>query len=193
MLFMGHYISAFATAALISACAVAPPGKHFDKKGQLVENMSTVQTDQFSPVITVNGLSMFDNPFGGISKQWFIRSFIDKRSHNVTHQLYVSLSYLGAWKFFNSAATDKAEALKVTTIDRKVNDCTGICDFDEVIGIEIPDSTLRARAAKGLEIKISAHSGDSIVLPITSEMITKQLEIVDKAKTTYPMQNEPPN
>ena len=73
-----------------------------------------VQDDKFSQNITIAGGAQSVNPFGGTSCIWFIRSWIDKKTYRVTHQLYVDISYRGDWRFFQMAADDRAKALRVT-------------------------------------------------------------------------------
>lgn len=141
-----------------------------------------IEDDEFSPQATVLGVSLADRPFGGIYRTWFLRSFVDKRSHAVTHQLYVELSYDGDRMIFNRAADDTATPLPVLRIDRSTLYCDRQIDFctrAETIAVEVSDAELRARAASGFRIKISAHSGDALILAITPQMIDLQLAAVD--------------
>ena len=180
-------------ALLLSACGAIPPsGYHFSADGKLVENMPQIENDQFSSSATVVGLSQFDNPFGGVSKQWFLRSFVGKESHVVTHQIYVSISYLGDWITISLAATDQAQSLPVTRIDSQVGSCSaGLCSLSEAVGLGISDAMLRARAQTGFQVKLTGHSGASFVIDITPEMITKQLLIVDRVRTGVPANSNP--
>lgn len=168
----------------LSACASSvPSGFHHDQQGKLVENMPTVQNDKFSPVATVVGLSQFDNPFGGIAKQWFLRSFVDKKTGVVTHQLYLTIDYLGDWISLDLASTDQAQPLELTPIDTNVGDCSlGSCDLSETIGLTINDAFLRDRVKTGFQVKLTGKSGISFVIDITPGMISKQLIIVDRLK-----------
>ncbi len=145
----------------------------------------TIEDDEFSPQATVVGVSLTENTVGGVLRKWFLRSFVDKRSHAVTHQLYVNLSYNGDRMIFNRAADDTATPLPVVRIDRSTFYCdrkVDVCTRTETIGVELSDAELRARAASGFRIKISAHSGDALILPITPEMISLQLAAVDNLR-----------
>lgn len=165
--------SIFLVCACLFGCAPPPP-PHV-----------TVSGDKFSSDYTVAGLRAFRNPFGGISGEWFLRSFVDKKTGTVTDQLYVDLSYIGAWKFFDRAADDHATPLDVVVIGRDVGDCAGGCSLEETIGVTLDDQTLRSRAATGYEVKIYADSGDALVLPITPQMIGEQMAAIDKLPTPH--------
>ncbi|WP_145732357.1 hypothetical protein [Nitrospirillum pindoramense] len=164
---------ALLAAASLTACASQPAGP----------SIAHVTTDKFSKVVSINGVSLSDTPFGGIGKKWYLRSWVDKDTKAVTHQLYVWVNYVGDWKFYQSASDDTAQPLAFTSIARDVSDCSGgkVCILSETFGLDIPDSKLRATADKGFQVKIMAKTGEWIVLSIIPEQIQKQLTGVDQA------------
>jgi len=164
---MRHWLSAALVAFAVAGCASGPP--HV-----------TVQSDEFSKDIKIIGLSDSENPFGGTFREWLIRSWVNKDTGAVSHQLYVDLHYLFAWKFFDAAADDSATPLNIVVIDRHVGNCSGVCDFYETIGVDLNDATLRSRVGKEYRVKISAKSGDAIILPISSAMLALQFAEIDK-------------
>jgi hypothetical protein len=133
-------------------------------------------TDKFAPQIVVKGPSRYDDPVLGIAKEWYLKSFVDKKTGYVTHQLYVSIAYVGAWKLFDTASNDQGRALPVRQVDPSVgNSCdVELCD---ALGVELSSAFLRARAGTGFEIKLSDDAGDSFILKISSDMVSKQLEV----------------
>lgn len=156
----------------VSGCATAPT--------QL--QIKSVADDQFSQVATVTGAELYVNPFGGTFRSWLIRSFIDKKTGNVTHQLYVDISYIGDWQYYYMAADDTAKTLDVTRIASHVGDCYGGCSLSETIGISLDDATLRTHQNSGYTLKISAKSGASLIIEISSEQIKLQLAAIDNYK-----------
>jgi len=148
----------------------------------------TAQSDEFSKDIKIKGVSRSEVPnlvdfaTGGITRSWFIRSWVNKDTGAVRHQLYVDLGYHYAWKFFQSATDDTATALNFVSIDRSVIDCHSSCSYTETVGVDLNDATLRSRLSKGTEyrVKLSAKSGDSVVLPISVDMLAHQFAEVDK-------------
>lgn len=163
-------VAALVASVGLAGCAVRPP----------VPPHAVVKTDQFSSTASVIGPSMFDNPFGGIDRSWHLRTIIDKKSGLATDQLYVEISYIGDWKYFNAASDQDATDLPVTVIDRSVGDCYGGCSLYETVGVGLDDAKLRAHAATGYAIKLYAHDGDSLILPITPQMISLQMAAIDK-------------
>jgi len=139
-----------------------------------------IEDDQFSKNIKINGAKLYVNPFGGVFREWLIRSWVDKTTGSVSHQLYVHLSYIGDWKYFIMAADDTAKSLSVVRIASNVGSCSGGCSLDEAVGIDLDDVTLRSRVNQGYPIKLSAKSGDAEIITISPEQIKLQLEAIDK-------------
>ena len=142
----------------------------------------TVTDDQFSKEVVIFGWGNYvnNNPWGGIFHDWRLRSFVDKKTYAVTHQIYVDLHYDDEYQYFNSAADDTARDLAVLAIDRS-HTCPRItCTHYETIGIAIDDATLRARAAQGIRVKLSARRGSSVVLALSPEQIGLQLAAIDR-------------
>jgi hypothetical protein len=82
-----------------------------------------------------------------------LRTWIEKDSKIVTHQLYVTISYFNRWRFYQSATDDTANALQFTLINREINNCQDLCSFTETVGVEIADSFLRQKALTGFQVK----------------------------------------
>jgi len=142
----------------------------------------TVEDDRFSKDVVVFGWGNYvnNNPWGGIFRDWRLRSFVDKQTHAVSHQIYVEIHYDDEYQYFNSAADDTARDLTVLLIDRS-NMCPRItCTHYETVGITIDDATLRARAARGLQVKLSARRGSSFVMTLSPEQIGLQLAAIDR-------------
>jgi hypothetical protein len=178
---------ALALVAFLAACAVP-----------LEQQAVTVAGDQFSQVATFSGTKLFDNPFGGVFKEWFIRSFVDKRTGGVSHQLYIHTSYTpflgGSWHFYESGADDTARSLPFVQIDRTVESCSGTtCTYDETFALTLEDSVLRARAATGFAIKVSAHDGASFILQVPPGQIQPQLAAIDDYLRAHQLSSASPS
>ena len=138
-----------------------------------------IQDDNFSPAATFTGPAQAVNPFGGTFRLWHLRSWVNKTNHSVEHQLYIQTTYLGHWRFWEQAADDHADLHPIVPISRNVNDCTGECDYDETIGVTLEDDFVRAHAQSGFQIKLTAHSGDTLLLTVTPEQIQPVLAAID--------------
>jgi hypothetical protein len=141
----------------------------------------TVQDDEFSKEVEIDGWGLYANPLTtDIYHLWRLRSFVDKRTHQVSHQLYVEIHYEDEYQYFNSAADDTARSLAVLVIDRS-HSCPRItCMHYETIGVAIDDATLRARAAQGFRVKLSARRGSTLILAVSPMQIGLQLAAVDR-------------
>jgi hypothetical protein len=151
---------------------------------------SKIKDDQFSAFATIVGGQQSVNPFGGIFRSWKIRSFIDKKNGSVSHQIYVDISYLGNWQYFNSASDDTAKSLDVRKIDSQVGSCSSMCNLEEVIGIDIDDATLITHKDTGYNIKINARSGASLIITISAEQINLQLAAINNYKTEHNIKHQ---
>src|SRR5262249_35626897 len=73
-----------------------------------------------------------------------LRSFIDRRTGEVEHQLYVSDSYSGAPRRWNAARDGAGLPLRFIEIGRNEITCDGGCSYLEEFAASIPESELRA-------------------------------------------------
>jgi len=166
-----------------SGCAIPPLTK-----------IDSTQDDVFSKRVTINGGKVTEFPsglLGTLYRTFFIRSWVDKATGSVSHQLYVDITYDGEWKFFEWAADDTATSLNVVKIDSHVDSCRNQCSFEEIVGIDLDDATLRSRVATGFPIKLSAKSGEAIIIKVAPEQIKLQLEAVDKYSSNKVQTNAP--
>lgn len=155
-----------AVALALGACVPQPT----------MQSKVLVQTDQFSPAVTFVGPPAFVNPFGGITRNWMLRSFLVKKTGERRHQVYVTFTYSSPWKFFVMAADDTARALPVERIGSDVGGCSSVgCIETETLVITVDEGSLVSRAVTGYPIKISARSGDAVILAISPQQIKLQL------------------
>ena len=163
----------------VVACAPRAPQQ---QQQQAIE----VEDDQFSTQATFIGARLVDDSVRGSFKEWFIRSFVDKRSGEVDHQLYVHVSYVGDRRRYEIATDDHATSLPFARIERDRGACKyGNCDYDEDFGLGLRDAVLRERAGAGFQIKVVAHSGDSMILSIAPGQILPQLAAVDAYRRAH--------
>lgn len=172
-------IGAALIALTVVACAPRAPQQQQPQALQ-------VEDDQFSPRATFVGLEQADASTPQTVKEWFIRSFVDKRSGEVDHQLYVHVSYVGDRRRYEIATDDHATSLPFVRIERDRGACKyGSCDYDEDFGLGLRDATLRERAGAGFQVKVVAHSSDSIILTIAPGQILPQLAAVDAYRRAH--------
>jgi hypothetical protein len=141
-----------------------------------------IQTDRFSPVITVIGPADDVNPYGGTYRRWFLRSFVNKKTHTVATQLYVEANYVGGRRSYSIAADDTGGYLSVDQIASDVDICfgRGVCSLDETVAIQVDDAKLESHAQQGYAVRLSAKSGESFIITIEPEQIQAQLSALER-------------
>lgn len=152
-----------------------------------------VKDDRFSSSVTFVGPSKMINPFGGTTRTWLLRSWVNKSDHTVTHQLYVDTSYFWHWRFWTVAADDHAQAHPVEKINSSVDDCSSsMCSYSETVAVDLDDAFIRANASTGFQIKLTAQSGDDLILTVTPGQIEPVLSAIDTYLTNLPPAPPPP-
>ena len=136
--------------------------------------IQNVENDKFSQAIKINGAMVYVNPFGGTFRSWFLQSFINKKTKEITHRLYLEISYIGEVEFFNAATDETATTLETVNIDTKVGNCFGGCDIKELVSITIPNEVVNAEPANDYQIKVTAKRGDFLIITIEKGQIALQ-------------------
>ena len=156
---------------LLAGCAAPPPAV-------------TIKADEFSPAIRIDGPAGQFHAFSGTDWTWRLRSWVDKPTRQVTHQLYVFTIVYGDYQYFQLAADDTAQSLPVTVIDRSIDrsaDCRHLdCEHYETFGIAVDDAMLRTRAETGYRVKVTGRRGEELILPLSPTQIRLQLAAVDR-------------
>lgn len=143
-----------------------------------------VENTEFDKHIKVIGFTEKHGPdYGSVPvRLFFIRSWIDKKSFKVAHQIYISDYYEGrGWTFWNGASDQDANTLNFDSIDRSVGSCAGGggCQHFETFGVSVSDDYLRAKQETGFRIQIRAKSGETKVITIGPTQIRSQLATID--------------
>jgi hypothetical protein len=107
-----------------------------------------------------------------------LRSFLDRRTGEVTHQLYVSDSYFGPERGWNAARDSRSRALAFVPVSHDEITCDTGCSYVEEFAAALPEGELRANP-NGLAVTFAARSGDEKTVLVSGERITTQLAAVD--------------
>jgi hypothetical protein len=128
-------------------------------------------------------------PFLGLPETNFycLRSFVDRRTGETAHQLYVTDSYFGAERGWNAARDSTGASLPFVAIGVDEITCDAGCSYVEEFAAKLPETKLRASPAD-LAITFSSRSGDEKTIVVSAEQITAQLAAIDsKRSTTWPI------
>jgi hypothetical protein len=119
-------------------------------------------------------------PFLGIPETNFycLRSFIDHRTGETAHQLYVTDSYFGAERGWDAARDSSGAPLLFVAIGHDEITCDAGCSYAEEFAAKLPESALR-ESPNGLAVTFSSRSGDQKTIVLSANQITAQLAAID--------------
>jgi hypothetical protein len=123
------------------------------------------------------------DPFLGVSGTNFhaLRSWIDRRTGETVHQLYVEVSYSGRKREWNAAQEAVGRPLRFVSISSKEITCAPGCSYAEEFAAALPEQELRSNP-QGITVFFKAKSGAQMAIPVSGDLIAKQLAGVDAAR-----------
>jgi len=166
-----------ACALLLGGCAAAPAAP---ESGDAV-TQATAEGGKFVGVLGPKVQQ--GEPFLGVPDTNFhaLRSWIDRRTGETRHQLYVEDSYTGRQRHWNAAQDLKGKPLRFVSISDRQITCTPACSYAEEFAAALPDQALRANP-QGITVFFSAKSGAQMAIPVSGELLAKQLAGVEAAR-----------
>ncbi|HEV2335221.1 MAG TPA: hypothetical protein VGS13_06980 [Stellaceae bacterium] len=124
-------------------------------------------------------------PFLGVADTNFdlLRSWIDTRSGETAHQLYVEDSYFGAERNWEAARIQGGPSLRFIPISKNKISCDNGCSYAEEFAATLPETLLRA-SPRGLAVSFTAQSGGEQTILVPGDVIARQLAAVDAARAS---------
>jgi hypothetical protein len=167
----------FACGLLLVGCVAAPAG---DVSGDTVIQ-AIAEGGKFVGVLGPKVQQ--GEPYLGVSGTNFhaLRSWIDRRTGETVHQLYVEESYSGRKRQWNAAQESVGKPLRFIQISSKEITCAPGCSYAEEFAAALPEQDLRANP-QGITVFFSAKSGAQMAIPVSGDLIAKQLAGVDAAR-----------
>lgn len=126
-------------------------------------------------------------PFLGVpgTNLYTLRSWIDARTGETAHQLYVSDSYAGAARDWNAARDSQGRPLRFIAISKNEITCQPSCSYVEEFAAALPEAQLRDSPGE-LAVTFAAPSGAAKTIAVAGELIAEQLAATDKARAALP-------
>jgi predicted small lipoprotein YifL len=126
-------------------------------------------------------------PFLGVPSTNFyaLRSWVDTRTGETVHQLYVVDSYAGAERKWNAARDGQGQELRFVEISRNEITCERACSYAEEFAATLPEALLQASAG-GLTVTFFASTGVQKTIAVAGELVQKQLAAVAAARPGRP-------
>ena len=178
----GSFLAIFLEMAL-TACAQLTPRQ--TDSGVLLTEAREDSSHRF--ILFIGPRAQHAPPFLDIPDTNFycLRSFVDRRTGETAHQLYVTDSYFGAERGWNAARDSAGAALPFVAIGHDEISCDAGCAYVEEFAANLPESLMRASPDR-LAVTFSSRSGDKKTIVVPGERITAQLAAIDATRTPAP-------
>lgn len=198
-----------ATCALAWAVLLASPAYSQDKTQRQIDALLRRPPAEIEPLIKVTGDSLDTSitvssyqatavTYKGLLasntvENSFLRAFVDRKTKQVTAQIYHRATYGGrGWKFLTRATYETPDGIEEVKADRVGNDvsCSRYgCSYVEEVVIPIKFEVLEKAAStfdpsdplKGIHYRIFAQSGDKIDEGIPGNEIAAFVNVVHRA------------
>ena len=138
-----------------------------------------IHDDQFSTSVEIDGADIWSNPLGGPTRNWYLVSLVDKKTHAVFHSLSYSIVHAPPMYYYDSAADDTAKSLP-TKGDHERSCVSTDCREYEGATVMLDGATLATRMTTGYKIKVMSRNGLDDILEITPVMIQLQFQAVNQ-------------
>jgi hypothetical protein len=176
--------------AALSACAGlanSPSSNATFASGQLATAVarSTEQGGRF--IALVGPKRQHAEPFLGVPGTNFyaLRSMIDTRTGETSHQLFVADSYFGAERNWETARDGRGQLLRFIPISKNEITCENGCSYAEEFAAALPEPLLRA-SPQGFAVGFTAKSGAQQTISVPSDVVANQLSAVAEARAGLP-------
>ena len=175
----GSFLTIFLGMAL-TACAQLTPRQ--TDSGVLVTEAREDSSHRF--ILFIGPRAQHAPPFLDIPDTNFycLRSFVDRRTGETAHQLYVTDSYFGAERGWNAARDSAGGPLPFVAIGHDEISCDAGCAYVEEFAANLPESLMRASPDR-LAVTFSSRSGDKKTIVVPGDRITAQLAAVDATRS----------
>lgn len=180
-----------AATVAISACAVEAPPTPTQAANAVTlaaANAVTLTKEKDGRFLVLTGPRLrHAEPFLGIASTNFylLRSFVDVRTGETLHQLYVEDSYPGAERNWNAARLAAGGTLRFIAISKNEITCEVGCSYAEEFAASLPEPLLRANP-QGFTVVFNTRSGIERTITVPGNLVAKQLAAIAQLRATPP-------
>jgi hypothetical protein len=177
-----HLAASAALALALAGCAVVHPEEKMAPQPQApgVE-LTKEQGGRF--IAFVSPKQQHTEPFLGVDDTNFfcLRSWLDNKTGETAHQLYVEDSYYGGPYLWNGVYDTADAKLKLIPISRNQISCEQGCSFADEFAAELPEDYLRGHK-DGFTVTFTSSNGKTLAVKVPADMVTTELNAVDAVK-----------
>jgi hypothetical protein len=183
---MSYFLKApllYATCFALSACAPVQPLTTTNLVAAIKVEDSKFDTHQ----TFVGRTFTLSNSYGlGMSDDasFFLRSFRDKKTGDVSDQLYVKVeSSVGGWRHFRSASFEGGMHVVAQRIGSDVHCYRSSCTHTEIVGIDVSTEMMRKAATSGFSLRLNSQAGLHLILTFPADAVSAQMIATGRAQT----------
>ena len=171
-------------AFVLAACSTLQPNEKLppQPEAQGVE-LTKEQGGRF--IAFVGPKLQHTEPFLGVSdtNYFCLRSWLDNKTGETAHQLYVADSYYGSpYKWEGVHDTQNAK-LRFIAISRNEISCEQGCSYADEFAAGLPEDYLRAHR-DGLTVIFTSTEGKALTVNVPPHLITAELNATDAVRAT---------
>jgi hypothetical protein len=177
-----HFLTSAVVALVLSGCAALQPEEKLAPQPQApgVE-LTKEQGGRF--IAFVSPKQQHSAPFLGVDDTNFfcLRSWLDNKTGETAHQLYVEDSYYGGPYLWNGVYDTANTKLNLVSISRNQISCEQGCSFADEFAAELPENYLRVHK-DGFAVTFISSNGETLAVKVPADMVTAEINAVDAVK-----------
>jgi len=171
-------------ALTLGACAILQPEEKVTPPAGAPPNIELTK-QQGGRFIAFTGPQLqHTGPFLGVSDTNFflLRSWLDNKTGEVAHQVYVEDSYYGGPFNWTGAHDADNAPLKFIAISRNEISCEQGCSYADEFAAALPDSYLKSHQ-DGLAVTFTAGNGKALTVKVPGDLVTAQVNAIEAVRT----------
>jgi hypothetical protein len=179
------HIAGAVLAFALGGCAMLPPeAKPPAQPGTDQVAMTKEQDGRF--LAFVGPKVQHTEPFLGVddTNYFALRSWLDTKTGEAAHQLYVEDSYYGSpynWDGVHDDANN--QPLRFIAISRNEITCDLGCAYADEFAVALSEEMMRAHRDSGLSVTFTAKDGKRLSVAVPGRMLAEELIAVDSTRT----------
>lgn len=143
-----------------------------------IANDTAVSESNYDNTVKYQSREVFTPVKRGIKQdhqRYLLRTWKDKETERLTHQLYVSIWYnTGNWRFYYSANHEDGEVAEFTVVDRDA-DCHRGCTYTETVGISLTTEYLKENTLTGFTVRLNSKGGFKNIVTVSPNYVQGHL------------------
>jgi hypothetical protein len=167
----------------LGACALLNPEEKLPPQPQ-AESVELTKEQGGRFIAFVGPKLQHTQPFLGVSdtNYFVLRSWLDNKTGETAHQVYVEDSYYGGPYLWNGAHDADNNKLRFIPISRNQITCDLGCAYADEFAAALPEDYLRAHK-DGLAITFTASNGKILAVNVPANLVAVELIAVDSVRT----------